>query len=145
MLRKKLASDKDVDWLEILFALLRRYHNTELYYGYSPNQLVFSRNKCWWNLPYDHPRERKDASAFFDEIQAGEEEAKRLVEKFQADWLSIANQGRKEPQDLERGDRVWLRKSETTQEGDSKLLPLWEGPFEIVSRVTENSFRCVWM
>ena len=141
MLRKERASDKDVDWLEILFALLRRYHNTELYHGYSPNQLVFGRNKCWWNLPYGHPRECKDASAFFDEIQAGEKEAKRLVEKFQADWLSIANQGRKEPQDLEKGDRVWLRKSKTTQEGDSKLLPLWEGPFEIVSQVRENSFK----
>ena len=141
MLRKELASDKDVDWLEILFALLRRYHNTELYHGYSPNQLVFGRNKCWWNLPYDHPRECKDASAFFDEIQAGEKEAKRLVEKFQADWLSIANQGRKEPQDLEEGDRVWLCKSETTQDGDSKLLPLWEGPFAMVSRVRENSFE----
>ena len=85
MLRKELASDKDVDSLEILSALLRRYHNRELYHGYSPNQLVFGRNKCWWNLPYDHPRECKDASAFFDEIQAGEKEAKRLVEKFQAD------------------------------------------------------------
>ena len=41
MLRKELASDKDVDWLEILFALLRRYHNTELYHGYSLNQIVF--------------------------------------------------------------------------------------------------------
>ena len=141
MLRKELASNKDVDWLEILFALLRLYHNTELYHGYSPHQLVFGRNKCWWNIPYDHPRECKDASAFFDEIQAGEKEAKRLVETFQADWLSIANQGRKEPQDLEKGDRVWLRKSETTQEKDSKLLPLWESPFEIVSRVRENSFK----
>ena len=141
MLRKELASDKDVHWLEILFALLRRYHNTELYREYSPNQLVFGRNKCWWNLPYNRPRECKDASAFFDEIQAGEKEAKRLIEKFQADWLSIANQGTKEPQDLEKADRVWLRQSETTQKGDSKLLPLWEDPFEIVSRVRENSFK----
>ena len=144
MLRKELASDKDVDWLEILFALLRRYHNTELYHGYSPDRLVYSRNKCWSNLPYDHPRECKDASAFFDEIRAGEKEAKRLVEKFQADWLSIANQGRKEPQDLEKGDRVWLRKSETTRDGDSKLLSLWNGPLEIVSRIRENIFKvCV--
>ena len=141
MLRKEIASDTDVDWLEISFALLRRYHNTELYHGYSPNQLVFGGNKCWWNLPYDHPRECKDAAAFFDEIQAGEKEAKRLVQKFQAHWLSIANQGRKEPQVLKKGDRVWLRKSETTQDGDSKLLLLWEGPFEIVSRVRENSFK----
>ena len=27
-------------WLEILFALLRRYHNTELYHGYSPNHRI---------------------------------------------------------------------------------------------------------
>ena len=144
MLRKKHATDKDVDWLEIFFALLRRYHNTQLYHGYSPNQLVFSRNKCCWNRPHDHPRNCEDASAFFDEIQAGEKEAKRLVEKFQEDWLGIANQGRKEPQDLEKGDRVWLRKSETTQDGVSKLLPLLKGPFEIVSRVRENSLKvCV--
>ena len=41
-LQKELATDNDVDCLEILFALLRRYHNTELYRGHSPNQLVFS-------------------------------------------------------------------------------------------------------
>ena len=110
-------------------------------HGYSPNQLVLRRDKCWWNLLYDHPRECKDASAFFDNIWAGEKEAKRLVEKLQADWLSIANQGRKEPQDRKKGDRVWLRKSKTTQVGDSKLRPLWEGPFEILSRVRENSFK----
>ena len=133
VLRKELASDKDVDWLEILFALPCWYHTTEVYHRYSPNQLVFSRNKCWWNVPYINPWECKDASAFLDEIQAGEKEAKRLVDKFQADWLSIANKGRREPQDLEKGDRVWLCKSKTTQEGDSKLHPLWEGPFEIVS------------
>ena len=144
MLRKELASDKDVNWLEILFALLCWYHNTELYHECSPNQLVFGGNKCWWNLPYDHQRECKDAAAYFDEIQAAEKEAKRLVERFQADWLSIANQGRKEPQDLEKGDRVWLRKRDSTQDGESKLLPLWEGPFEIVSRVRENSVKvCV--
>ena len=124
MLRKELASDKGVHWLEILLVLLRRCHNKELYHGCSPNHLVFGRNKCWWNLQYDHPQECKDASAFLDDIQAGEQEAKRLVEKFQADTLSIANQGRKEPQDLEKRDRVWLRKSEITGDGDSKLLSL---------------------
>ena len=51
MLRKELASDKDVDCLEIPFVLLGRYHNTELYHGYSPNQLVLGRTKCKWNLP----------------------------------------------------------------------------------------------
>ena len=39
MLCKELARNKDVDWLDIPFAPLRRYHNTELYHGYSPSQL----------------------------------------------------------------------------------------------------------
>ena len=99
MLRKVLASDKDDNWLEIFFVLIRRYRNTELYHGYLPNQLVFGSNKCWWNVLYNHPRECKEASAFSDDIQAAEREAKRLVEKFQADWLSIPNQERKKPQD----------------------------------------------
>ena len=45
MLRKELASEKDFHWLKILFALLRRYHNTPLYRGLSPNEIVFGRTK----------------------------------------------------------------------------------------------------
>ena len=30
---------------------------------------------------------------------------------------------------------------QNTQDGDSKLLPLWEGPFEIVSGIRENCFK----
>ena len=45
MLRKELTTDKDADWLEILFPLLRWYYHTELYHGYSPNQLVFDHKK----------------------------------------------------------------------------------------------------
>ena len=102
MLQNELASDKDVDWLEILFAPLCRYHTTEWYHGYSPNQLFFGRIKCWWNLPYDHPRECKDALPFFDEIQAGDKEADRLIDKVRADGLSKANRGRNEAQDVEK-------------------------------------------
>ena len=145
MLRKELASDKDVDWLEILFALLRRYHNTELYHGYSPNQLVFGRNKCWYNLPYDHPRECKDASAFFDENQAGEKEAKRLVEKFQADWLSIANQGRKEPQGPDKGDRAWLRKTELPRMETPSSSPCGKVRLKLCLESGRTVLRCVWM
>ena len=82
MLRKELASDKDVDWLEILFALLRGYHNTELYHGYSPNQLVFGGNKCWWNLPYNHPQECKDASAFWTRFRLVKRRPSVLLRNF---------------------------------------------------------------
>ena len=144
MLRKQLAKDKDVDRLEILFALLRRHHNTELYHGYSPKQLIFGRNKSWLNLRYNHPRECKDASALLDDIQAGETEAKCLIEKFQAHWFSIANQGRKEPQDLEKTYRVWLRKSETTRVESPNFSPCGTVPVKLCPESKGTVFTFVW-
>ena len=41
ILRKELASEKDFHWLVILFALLRRYHNTLLDHDLSQNKIVF--------------------------------------------------------------------------------------------------------
>ena len=38
-------------------------------------------------------------------------------------------------------DRVWLRKSETTLDGDDKLLPLWEGPFAVTARLAHNKWK----
>ena len=45
MVRNELASDKYVDWLGILFALLRQYQNTKLYHGYWAKHLVFRRQE----------------------------------------------------------------------------------------------------
>ena len=106
MLRKELASEKDFHWLEVLFALLRRYHNTPLYHGLSPNEIVFGRKKCWWNMPLNNRRPCKDASLFLDEIQRAEKTVSKLIDKHQADWLWVQNQGRKNPHNFEVDDRV---------------------------------------
>ena len=141
MLRKELASEKDFHWMEVLFALLRRYHNTPLYHGLSPNEIVFGRKKCWWNMPLNNPRPCKDASLFLDDVQRADKTVSKLIDKHQADWLWVQNQGQKNPHNFEVDDRVWLRKSETTLDGDDKLLPLWEGPFAVTARLGENRWR----
>ena len=33
---------------------------------------------------------------------------------------------------------MWLSKSETTLDGNDKLLPLWKGPFQVTARLGEN-------
>ena len=108
MLRKELASEKDFHWLEVLFALLRRYHNTPLYHGLSPNEIVFGRKKCWWNMPLNNPRPCKDASLFLDDVQRADKTVSKLIDKHQADWLWVQNQGRKNLHNFEVDDRVWL-------------------------------------
>ena len=141
MLRKELASEKDFHWLETLFALLCRYHNTPLYHGLSPNEIVFGRKKCWWNMPLNNPRPCKDASLFLDEIHRAEKTVSKVIDKHHADWRWVQNQNRKNPNNFEVDHRVWFRKSETTLDGDDKLLPLWEGPFAVTARLGENRWR----
>ena len=85
MLRTEPPSEKDYHWLEILFALLRRYHNTPLYHGLSPNKLLFGRKKCWWNLPLESPSKCKDASLFFDELERADKTVSKLISKHQTD------------------------------------------------------------
>ena len=135
MLRNELATEKDFHWLEVPFALLRRYHNTPWYHGISQNEIVFGRKKCWWNRPLNNPRPCKDALLFEDETLS------RLIDKLRADRLWVQNQGRKNLHNLEVDDRVWLRKFETTLDGDDKLLPLWEGPFAATARLGENRWK----
>ena len=137
MLRKELASEKDFHWLDILFTLPRRYHNTPLYHGLSPNEIVFGRKKCWLNNP--HPC--KDASLFMDEIQRAEKNVSKLFDKHQADWLWVKNQGRKNPHNFEVDHRVLLRKSGTTLDRDDRLLPLREGPFAVTACVGETRWK----
>ena len=141
MLRKESASEKDFHWLEMLFALLRRFHNVPLYPGLSPNEIVFRRKKGWCNMPLNNPRPCKDASLFMDEIQRAETTVSELIDKHQADWLWVQIQGRKNPHHLEVDDRVLLRQSETTLDGDDTLIPLWAGPFAVTARLGENRWK----
>ena len=100
MLRKELASEKDFHSLEILFALLHRYHNTPVYHGLSPDEIVFGRMKCWWNMPLNNPRPCKDALLLMDEIQRADKTVSKLINKHQAVWLWVQNQGRKNRHNL---------------------------------------------
>ena len=141
ILRKELASDKDYHWYEVIFALLRRYHNTPLYHGLSPNQSVFGREKCWQNWPLKNSKPRRDASAYFDELEEADKTVSRLIEEYQSDWLWVQNQGRLHPHNFSVGDHVWLRKSATKLGQDDKLLALWEGPCLVEGRLGANRWK----
>ena len=92
-------------------------------------------------MPLNNPRPCKDASLFMDEIQRAEKTVPKLIDKHQADWLWVQNQGRKPPHNFEVDDRVWLGKSETSLDGEDKLLSLWEGPFAVTARLGENRWK----
>ena len=43
ILRNSLATEKDYNWLETIYCVLRRYNRTKNYTGLSPNELVSGR------------------------------------------------------------------------------------------------------
>ena len=59
----------------------------------------------------------------------------------QEDWLDLKNQSRTQGNPFQKGQKVRLCKSEETLKNDNKLLPLWEGPFQVNSRLSDTTFN----
>ena len=59
----------------------------------------------------------------------------------QADWLKFKNQARTQGKPFQKGQQAWLRKSDETLKDDNKLLPLWEGPFQVKNQLSETTFN----
>ena len=57
------------------------------------------------------------------------------------DWLNFKNRARTQGKPFEKGQQVWLRKSDGTLKDDNKLLPLGVGPFQVKGQPSEATFN----
>ena len=87
-----------------------------------------------------HPRQCYDASQWFRKIKQSDSKWMQAKVESQADWLKLKNQAKTQGKPFEKGQQVWLPKSDETLEDDNKLLPLWEGPFQVRSQLSETTF-----
>ena len=140
ILRKFLATEKDYNWLETIYCVLRRYHRTKNYTGLSPNEL-FGREKMGPGPVMYHPRQCYDASQWLEKIKDLESKWIKAKVESQADWLNFKNKSRTQGKPFEKGQQVWLRKSDDTLKDDNKLLPLLDGPFQVKSQLSETTFN----
>ena len=138
ILRKFLATEKEYNWLETIYCVLRRYHRTKSYTGSSPNEPVFGREKMGPGQVMYHPRQCYDASQWFERIK--ELDSKWILAKVesQADWLKFKNQARTQGKPFEKSQQIW---PDETLKDDNKLLPLWEGPFQVKSQLSETTIN----
>ena len=88
-----------------------------------------------------HPRQCCDASQWFERIKDLESKWIQAKVERHADWLKFKNQSRTQGNPFEKGQQVWLRKSDETLRDDNKLLPLWEGPFQVSGQLSETTFN----
>ena len=141
ILRKFLATEKDYNWVEAIDCVLRRYHGTKKYTGLSPNELVFGRERMGPGPVMYHPRQCYDASQWFEKIKELDSKWIRAKVESQADWLIFKNQARTQEKPFEKGQQVWFCKSDETLKDDNKLLPLWDGPFQVKSQLSQTTFN----
>ena len=141
ILRKFLATEKDYNWLETIYCVLRRYHRTKNYTGLSPNELVFGREKMGPGPVMYHQRQCYDASQWFERIKDLEFKWIQAKVESQADWLKFKKKSRTQGKPFEKGQQLWLRKSDKTLKDDNKLLPLWDGPFQVSGQLSETTFN----
>ena len=140
ILRQFLATETDYKWLETIYCVLRRYHRTTNYTGLSLNELVFGREKMGPEPVMYHPKKCYDASQWFEKIKELDSKWIQAKVESHADWLNFKNQARPQGKPFEKSQQVWLRKSDETLKDDNKLLPLWEGPFQVKSQLSETTF-----
>ena len=141
ILRRFLATEKDYNWLETTYCVLRRYHQTRNYTGLSSNDLVFGHEKMAPRPLMYHPRQCYDASQWFEKIKEVDSKWIRAKVESQADRLNFKSQTRTQGMPFEKGQQVWLRNSDETLEDNNKFLPLSEGPFQVKSQRSETAFN----
>ena len=88
-----------------------------------------------------HPSQCYDASQWFEKIKELHFKWIQAKVESQADWLKFKNQARTLEKPFEKGQQFWLRKSDGTLKEDNKLLPLWEGTFQVKSQLSETTFN----
>ena len=87
------------------------------------------------------PRQCYDASQWFGKIKGLDSMWIQAKVKSQADCLTLKKQAGTQGKPFEKGQQVWLRKSDETLKDDNKLLPLCEGPFQVKSQLSETTFN----
>jgi hypothetical protein len=139
VLRKVLIT-LDINWVEALPRALRIIHDTpDPLTGLSPYQVVFGRERALAGLPWTPERKCEDAELFFERM--------RWVDCAVADRLNEAHRAVQEKLNARRHERpnyapedwVWYRRP--TGVGGLKLQTCWQGPFRVIERVGERSYR----
>ena len=137
---RKLLLDRDISWVEALPHALRIHHDMiDITTGISPYQTMFGRERALAGLPWEPPRECWEAENFFDTMRQMDEDIARLLMEAHEKIAERVNARRQSGTPPQVGEWVWyLRPKEI---GGNKLQSWWLGPYKVLDRVGERSYR----
>ena len=137
---RKLLLTTDITWVEALPRALRIIHDTpDPITGLAPYEIVFGRQRSLAGLPWTTPRECEEADDFFNRMQIVDMQVARALNEAHQALANRLNAKHRERPAVAMGDWVWYRRP--TSVGGVKLQSYWQGPFRVLQRLGERSYR----
>ena len=130
---KALTLKKGNNWVEVLPAVVRAWHETTGPSGYTPNEIVFGKHNRTKGPSLAEPKGvTQDAAHYFQRREELIALARRAIFQVQETMAHKYNKSRKMSPNFSKGDRVWVRRQRKNL-GD-KTCPYWDGPYEVVAK-----------
>ena len=135
-----LTLKKGTNWIEVLPAVVRAWHETTGPSGYTPNKIVFGKRNRTKGPPLVEPRGvAQDAAHYF---QRREKSifvlARRALIQVQETMAHRYNKRRRMSPNFSKGDRAWFR-CQRKNLGD-KTCPSCDGPYEVVDKKAHDLY-----
>ena len=136
---KALTLKKGTNWLEVLPAVVRAWHETTGPSGYTPNEFVFGKHNRTKGPPLAEPKGvAQDAAHYFQRREELIALACRVMIQVQEAMAHKYNKRRRMSPNFSKGDRVWVC-CQRKNLGD-KTCPYWEGPYEVVAKKAHDLY-----
>ena len=137
---RKLLIEEDVNWVAALPRALRIHHDmVDPVTNLSPYEIVFGRERSLAGLPWSPVRWCSEAESFFDAMRDIDEKVAKLLNEEHAKVARRVNANRGPGPVYHIGDWVWYLRPKSV--GGTKLRTYWQGPFKVLSRAGERSYR----
>ena len=130
---------KKTNWVEVLPAVVRAWHETTGPSGYTPNEIVFGKHNRTKGPPLAEPKGvAQDAAHYFQRREELIALARRAMIQVQETMARKYNKSRRMSPNFSKGDRVWVRRQRKNL-GD-KTCPYWDGPYEVVAKKAHDLY-----
>ena len=130
---KALTLKKGTNWVEVLPAVVRAWHENTGPSGYMPNEIVFGTHNRTKGPPLAELKGvTQDAAHFFQQHEELIALAHRAMIHVQQTMAHKYNKRRSMSPNFSKGDRVWVR-CHRKHLGD-KTCPYWNVPYEVVAK-----------
>jgi len=137
---RKLCLDSDMNWVEALPRALRVQHDmVDPVTNLSPYEIIFGRERSLAGLPWEPRLRCPEANAFFDRMDEIDRQVAELLNEEHAKLAGRLNADRAEGTPFQVGDWVWYLRPKSV--GGAKLQTYWQGPFKVLTRLGERSYR----